>query len=209
MFYFCSFVNIIFIDFRLFIMYTLNMREDFVGAHTVEELVDRGKYMVLSTVGDDGFPHTTPVFYNHGPAGCFYWLSTLHAEHSQNIMKNHRVSGVIMDTTQNQGEGFALYFKGRGELFHKPNNNDHWGNEYHFGHAVRAFCAASNTLKDKVDVIMNPLSPRKLFRLKIEQAWVNGAEFDKTSGLWIDKRKPVKVGIDHIGRGFGELKITG
>lgn len=184
------------------------MKKDFVDAQTIQKLVEESRYMVLSTVDDAGNPHTSPVFYQFGPGGCFYWLSTMDAAHSRNILRNGRVSGVIMDTSHRQGTGYALYFMGRAELFHKPAHDTYWGYDYHFGHAVRQLCAASETLKDKTDTILHPLSPRKMFRLRVMESSINGAEFDVCSNLWIDRRRPVNVAMEEIARGMGSLRIT-
>ena len=61
-------------------------------------VIDANLYMILGTVGEDGRPWVTPVYYSAGGYTDFYWVSSPEAKHSRNIAARPQVSIVIFDS---------------------------------------------------------------------------------------------------------------
>jgi hypothetical protein len=78
-------------------------------------LVDANLYMVLGTVGDDGRPWVTPVYYSADGYTDFYWVSSPEGVHSRNIASRPQVSIVIFNSQTPIGTAQALYMSGVAE----------------------------------------------------------------------------------------------
>ena len=71
-------------------------------------LVEENSYLTLATVGADGVPWASPVWFAARELDVFVWASKPGARHSRNIAENRRVSLVIFDSSKAPGEGSAL-----------------------------------------------------------------------------------------------------
>jgi hypothetical protein len=65
--------------------------------------------MTLGTVGEDGLPRLTPVYYTHDAYRAFYWVSSPDARHSANIGRQPAIRMVIFDSTTLPGRSDAAY----------------------------------------------------------------------------------------------------
>lgn len=63
--------------------------------HEIEELLADQSTIVLSTVGADGCPRATPLFYLAGSALELYWFSSASSVHSRNLDHEPRVSVAV------------------------------------------------------------------------------------------------------------------
>ena len=87
---------------------------------THPELEARGRavlesllYMVLGTVGPDGRPWVSPVFFSADGGTDFYWVSSPESQHSRNIAERPDVSIVVFDSTVPIGGAQAVYLRAR------------------------------------------------------------------------------------------------
>ena len=76
-------------------------------------VIDSNPYLVLGTLGEDGAPRVSPVFFGVDGYRDFYWVSSPEAVHSLNVEERPAVSAVIFDSTVRTGHGRAVYLTGR------------------------------------------------------------------------------------------------
>ncbi|MCI5059638.1 MAG: pyridoxamine 5'-phosphate oxidase family protein, partial [Alphaproteobacteria bacterium] len=134
----------------------------------LKQLVEQSAYAILSARDSDGQEYAFPVYIQSGHCLSFYWFSTMESQHSQNILNGqNQISGLIMDTNQPQGEGFALSFNGVATCFENPEriaSEPPFPEEYREAEKmIKTLCDRSQTLRGKEDILMSPDSPRKLF----------------------------------------------
>ena len=79
-------------------------------------LLAENAYLTLATVGADGVPWASPVWFAARAPDAFVWASKPGARHSRNIAENPRVSLVIFDSSKAPGDGSALYVSAEAEL---------------------------------------------------------------------------------------------
>jgi hypothetical protein len=84
-------------------------------ADIAREVIDSNLYMILGTVGEDGQPWVTPVYFSAGGYTEFYWLSNPEAMHSRNIAARPQVSIVIFNSQTPIGTAQAVYMSGIAE----------------------------------------------------------------------------------------------
>jgi general stress protein 26 len=83
------------------------MKSNFVSAEVVSTLVNNASGLVVSIDSDaQTYPQSIILMHNKRQGHWFY------GETSLNLPRERTISGVIMDTSHQQGEGYALYFKG-------------------------------------------------------------------------------------------------
>jgi nitroimidazol reductase NimA-like FMN-containing flavoprotein (pyridoxamine 5'-phosphate oxidase superfamily)/uncharacterized glyoxalase superfamily protein PhnB len=75
----------------------------------VRDVVDGNRYMTLGTVGPDGGPRVTPVYYTHDEYRTYYWVSSPQARHSGNLTGQPFVSIVIYDSSVEPAQTRAVY----------------------------------------------------------------------------------------------------
>ncbi|WDV49778.1 pyridoxamine 5'-phosphate oxidase family protein [Streptomyces coeruleorubidus] len=61
-------------------------------------IIDGNLYMVLATVGADGAPWASPVFYSTEDGRDLYWVSSPEVTHSRNIAHEPRIGIVLHDS---------------------------------------------------------------------------------------------------------------
>lgn len=81
--------------------------------NTAENILQTICYITLATTTADGQPWNTPVFSAVDSRLTFYWSSSPHSQHSQNIQINNRVFIVIYDSRVAQGTGWGVYLTSR------------------------------------------------------------------------------------------------
>ncbi|GAP48965.1 pyridoxamine 5'-phosphate oxidase family protein [Streptomyces azureus] len=94
------------------------MNEDTRSA--ARAIIDGNLYMVLATVGADGTPWASPVFYSTEDGRDLYWVSSPEVTHSRNIAHQPRIGIVLHDSRAPVGTAspFALYLKATAEELH-------------------------------------------------------------------------------------------
>ena len=87
------------------------MTDDGLAAHA-RAVIDANLYLTLGTVGADGRPWTTPVYF--APAGDreFVWVSAAGAVHSRHLAERPSVSMVVFDSRVAPYHGRAVYAVG-------------------------------------------------------------------------------------------------
>lgn len=75
-------------------------------------LLKRTAYLTLGTVGPDGQPWTSPVYFAADGLDAFYWTSSPDSRHSRNLAARPEVSLVVFDSTVAPYHGRALYAAG-------------------------------------------------------------------------------------------------
>jgi len=76
------------------------------------EILDEIRYLVLSTIDEDGRPRTSPVYFTPHGYEDLYWVSYADTHHSRNLTRDGRLSGVVFDSTRPPGESSAVYVTG-------------------------------------------------------------------------------------------------
>jgi len=66
---------------------------------TVRQFLEAQSTLVLSTVNDQGMPHSTPLFYVQGEELALYWLSMGSSVHTRNILRGHAISVSVHRST--------------------------------------------------------------------------------------------------------------
>jgi hypothetical protein len=84
------------------------MTPDGLTAHA-RALLDANRYLTLGTVGADGRPWTSPVYFAAAGLREFYWASEADARHSRNLAARPQVSLVVFDSSVLPYHGRALY----------------------------------------------------------------------------------------------------
>jgi hypothetical protein len=72
-------------------------------------LLEGNAYLTLGTVGADGRPWTTPVYFAADGLTDYYWMSSTESRHSLHLADNAAVSLVVFDSTVAPYHGRALY----------------------------------------------------------------------------------------------------
>ena len=142
-------------------------------------VVEDNKYLALGTVGADGMPWVTPVYYTPDEHRAFYWASSPDALHSQNIAANPEVSIAIFDSSVRIGGASAVYFRARAQLVPE---------------AELSSCAAlyASRYPELRSYTAEELSgDLRLYRAVVSAAWVLVRGGDPDFGAGIDSRRPV------------------
>ncbi|MFC7494204.1 MULTISPECIES: pyridoxamine 5'-phosphate oxidase family protein [unclassified Nocardioides] len=80
------------------------------------ELLAQNAYLTLGTVGPDGRPWASPVYFAADGVSDFYWSSTPVSRHSENLAAHPAVSLVVFDSTVPPYHGRALYADATAEV---------------------------------------------------------------------------------------------
>jgi hypothetical protein len=76
------------------------------------DVLDSVRYVVLATLDEDGRPRTSPVYFTPDRYARLYWVSHPDTQHSANLHRDPRASGVVFDSTRPPGLGEAVYVTG-------------------------------------------------------------------------------------------------
>jgi nitroimidazol reductase NimA-like FMN-containing flavoprotein (pyridoxamine 5'-phosphate oxidase superfamily) len=84
-----------------------------------KKILSECTYMVVGTSTVDGKPWIAPVLYVYDKEYNIYFLSAIDAVHSENILKNSKVSISIFDSHQKIGISDGIQIEGRAEPVEK------------------------------------------------------------------------------------------
>ncbi|WP_410793050.1 pyridoxamine 5'-phosphate oxidase family protein [Kribbella sp. C-35] len=142
-------------------------------------VIEANKYMALGTVGADGLPWVTPVYFTPDGHDTFYWASSPNSLHSRNLAERPDVSIAIFDSTVPIGGASAVYFRAQAALV--PDDElEACATLYSSRYAeLRAYTA---------DELRGDL---RLYRARATEHWVLVTGRDPEYGTGLDSRRPV------------------
>ncbi len=79
------------------------------AADEARRVVAANRYLTLATVGGDGQPWATPVWFASRDGHELFWLSRPGARHSRNLAAHPAVGLVVFDSRAAFGEAAAVY----------------------------------------------------------------------------------------------------
>lgn len=91
-------------------MNELRRKDRAMPASNAEDLLVRGEYGVLSTVGADGQPYGVPLNYVY-QNGCIYFHSALEGHKLDNMAENPKVSFCVVGRTRILPDRFATDYE--------------------------------------------------------------------------------------------------
>jgi nitroimidazol reductase NimA-like FMN-containing flavoprotein (pyridoxamine 5'-phosphate oxidase superfamily) len=144
-------------------------------------VIEANKYMTLGTIGGDGRPWVSPVYFTPDGHDDFYWASSPEAAHSLNIARDPNVSIVIFDSSVAIGHASAVYVNAQAELVpddELESRATHYAARYP---ELRAY---------GVDELREPADLR-LYRARAVAHWLLIRGRDPEYGTGIDSRLPV------------------
>lgn len=81
-----------------------------IGKEDIEDLLKNGEYGVISTIGENGYPYTTPLSYvYHNKA--LYFHCALEGSKLDNIRYNERVSFCVVGKTKVLQDKFSTEYE--------------------------------------------------------------------------------------------------
>jgi nitroimidazol reductase NimA-like FMN-containing flavoprotein (pyridoxamine 5'-phosphate oxidase superfamily) len=142
-------------------------------------VVEANKYLVLGTVGADGLPWVTPVYFTPEGHDAFYWVSSPDALHSRNVAERPDVSIAIFDSSVPIGGASAVYFRARATQV--PDDE--------LERCVALYAARYPELRAySVDELHDDI---RLYRARPTEHWILVTGGDPQYGTGIDSRRPV------------------
>jgi nitroimidazol reductase NimA-like FMN-containing flavoprotein (pyridoxamine 5'-phosphate oxidase superfamily) len=78
----------------------------------LRDVLDANRYLVLGTVGPDGHPRVSPVYFTHHGYRALYWVSSPDAQHTHNVHHHPDIEVVVFDSTRAPGTTQAAYLRG-------------------------------------------------------------------------------------------------
>lgn len=126
-------------------------------------IIDANLYMTLGTADEGGQPWVTPVFYATGDYTEFYWVSSLDARHSGNLLQRPQVSIVVFDSQVPAYTGQAVYLSAMAQEL--AGSDLARGLEIFPGPAARGGRAMTPEQ-------LRPPAPYRLYRATVSQQWI-------------------------------------
>jgi hypothetical protein len=115
-------------------------------AAVARDVLDRIRYVVLSTIDGDGRTRTSPVYFVPHGYQDLYWVSNPASHHSRNLDRDNRLSGVVFDSTVAPGpEARAVYVTGTARRVPFDEFAQHLPRAFDPRRGGRAFTAAELT----------------------------------------------------------------
>lgn len=142
-------------------------------------VIEANKYLVLGTVGADGLPWVTPVYFTPDGHDAFYWASSPDSLHSRNLAERPDVSIAIFDSSVPIGGASAVYFRGQAELV--PDDELERSATLYASRYPELRAYTSDELRDDL----------RLYRARPTEHWVLVTGRDPEFGTGLDSRRPV------------------
>ena len=146
-------------------------------------IIDSNRYMTIATIGDDGHPWATPVYFTPDGYTDFYWISSPETEHSKNIAERSEVGIVIFDSTVPIGGAEAVYIRARAAQVPHPTPEE----------CAVAFRRRFEPVKDFTPEELREPAPFRLYRATAEQHWVLIRGSDPVWGRGTDSRLAISL----------------
>jgi nitroimidazol reductase NimA-like FMN-containing flavoprotein (pyridoxamine 5'-phosphate oxidase superfamily) len=148
-----------------------------------KRILDSNRYMVIATVGDDGRPWVTPVYFSPDRYRRMYWISEPVAQHSRNISVRPEVSIVVFDSSVPIGGAEAVYMRAEAQQVTEPTPED----------CAAAFPQRFESIKSFTPEELKPPSQLRLYRATVSRHWVLIRGSDPVWGRGIDSRREVSL----------------
>ncbi|WP_433160315.1 pyridoxamine 5'-phosphate oxidase family protein [Kribbella sp. CA-247076] len=146
-------------------------------------VIEANKYMTLATVGADGRPWVSPVYFTPDGHADFYWVSSPDAEHSVNVARNPDVSIVVYDSSVAVGQASAVYLRARVELV--PDDELERCAAFYSARLAGLRSFGPDELRAPADL--------RLYRARATDHWLLVRGRDPDYGTGIDSRRPVWI----------------
>jgi hypothetical protein len=151
-------------------------------AAMARDVLDGIRYVVLSTIDEDGRTRTSPVYFVPHRYQDFYWVSNPASHHSRNLERDDRLSGVVLDSTVPPGpDARAVYVTGTAREVQLDEFSQHLPNAFDPGRGGRTFTAEE--LTGDADL--------RLWVLHVDSWEVHIGSGHPTLGTGTDRRMPV------------------
>jgi nitroimidazol reductase NimA-like FMN-containing flavoprotein (pyridoxamine 5'-phosphate oxidase superfamily) len=151
-------------------------------AAMARDVLDRIRYLVLGTIDEDGRPRTSPVYFVPYGYQDLYWVSNPASHHSHNLERDHRLSGVVFDSTLLPGpDARAVYVTGTAREVPADALAQHLPKAFDPDRGARAFTAEE--LTGDADI--------RLWVLHVDSWEVHIRGGHPTLGTGTDRRIPV------------------
>lgn len=144
-------------------------------------------FMVIATSTRNGKPWTTPVFFGYDRKCNLYWISAKNSLHSRLIKENNRVAVSIFSQDSPKE---CVYIEGKASEIPKK-EMQHAVNVIYTRHSKYNTFGVTGRIRTSEDFTGS--SPRRLYRLVPEKAWVL-APPEKIKGHHVDARKEIQLG---------------
>ena len=142
-------------------------------------VIEANKYMALGTVGGDGLPWVTPVYFTPDGHDTFYWASSPNSLHSRNLAERPDVSIAIFDSTVPIGGASAVYFRAQAALV--PDDELEAGATLFSSRYAELRAYTADQLRDEL----------RLYRARATEHWILVTGGDPEYGTGRDSRRPV------------------
>ena len=146
-------------------------------------IIDTNKYLTLATVGPDGLPWASPVFYTPDGHSTLYWASGPETQHSRNLAHRPDAAIVVFDSTVPIGAAQAVYMRALVAIVPDDELTD-WAAFY---------CGRFPETEAFVDELLQPGSLFRLYRATVTQHSVLVRGSDPTYGTGVDSRVVVRL----------------
>lgn len=148
-----------------------------------KRILDSNRYMTIGTVGGDGHPWVTPVYFTPDRYRQMFWISDPEARHSLNIAARSEVSIVVFDSSVPVGGAEAVYMRAEAEQVSEPTSDD----------CAAAFRQRFETIMVLTPEELQPPARLRLYRADVTQHWVLIRGSDPVWGRGIDSRLEVSL----------------
>jgi uncharacterized protein YhbP (UPF0306 family) len=148
-----------------------------------KRILDSNRYMTIATVGEDGRPWVTPVYFSPDRYRRMYWISDPQAQHSRNITARPEVSLVVFDSSVSIGAAEAVYMRAGAEEVTGPTTKD----------CAAAFRPRFDGVKAFSPEELRPPALIRLYRATVSQHWVLIKGSDPLWGRGVDSRFEVSL----------------
>ena len=148
-----------------------------------KRILDSNRYMTIGTVGGDGHPWVTPVYFTPDRYRQMFWISDPEARHSLNIAARSEVSIVVFDSSVPVGGAEAVYMRAEAEQVSEPTSDD----------CAAAFRQRFETIMVLTPEELQPPARLRLYSARVTQHWVLIRGSDPVWGRGIDSRIEVQL----------------
>ena len=150
-------------------------------------ILDSNRYMVIGTVGNDGGPWVTPVYFTPHLYRELYWVSDPEARHSRNIEARSEVSIVVFDSSVPIGGAEAVYMRAEAHQIPDPTPE-----------VCEVAFAPRFEAKGFSPEDLRPPARIRLYRADVTQWWVLIKGSDPVWGRGVDSRLEVFLGTAEL-----------
>ena len=146
-----------------------------------KRVLDTNRYMTIATLGEDGHPWVTPVYFSPDRYRYMFWISGPDAQHSRNIRAHPEVTIVVFDSSVPIGAAEAVYMRAEAVEVADPSAED----------CDAAFRQRFEEIKAFTPLELQAPAPLRLYRAGVKQHWVLIRGSDPVWGRGIDSRLEV------------------